>query len=48
MFIKLSLNEAENQNNVLEHETQYCPLGAMEKNKTFKTTNKGKVSRHER
>lgn len=42
MFIKLSLNGAENQNNVLEHETQYCPLGAMEKNKTLKTTKKGK------
>lgn len=48
MLIKLSLNGAENQNNVLEHETQYCPLCAMGKNKTFKTPNKGKVSRHER
>lgn len=42
MFINLSLSWAENQNNILEHETQYCPLGAMEKNKTLKTTKKGK------
>lgn len=48
MFIRLSLKGAENQNNVLEHETEDCPLGAMEKNKKFKTINKGKVSRHDR